>query len=199
MLTFIGCKSSAEADTVKKFIPTDPNAVYIYASLDNKYIVIQNNGIQDDCLNRFTIGLSSESPSTDLLSKKDVDEFIHNRNSKKFIKHSSMICFKDRKIYNDFMEFYNEKMHWVSGATYPLKCTAEAKKTEVIFGKERTIIHSHCTDKNGRYYDFYFSEGIGLYKSTGSVLKAIKSYNNVTNIETPQKPKAIMSHYEVID
>ena len=68
---FTACGDDSLVDTVNKFLPNNPYATYVYSNTKTKYIIIQNNGIENSCLNQLTIGLSSESPSTYLLSKKN--------------------------------------------------------------------------------------------------------------------------------
>ncbi len=170
---FTACGDDSSTDTVNKFLPNNPYATYVYSNTKTKYIVIQNNGVENSCLNQFTIGLSSESPSTYLLSKKDVKEFLNNKNSEKFIKRSSTVCYENGKIYNKFTQFYDKKNIWESETGLALQCTAKIKKSVRLFDKERDTIHSLCTDKNNNMYEWYFAEGIGKYKSTGAVLETI--------------------------
>lgn len=170
---FTGCGDKSLTDTVNKFLPNNPYATYVYSDLKTKYIVIQNNGLENSCLNQFTIGLSSESPSTYLLNKKDVEEFLNNKNSEKFIRQSSTVCYRNGKIYNKFTQFYDEKNIWESKTGQELQCNAKIKKSVRLFNKERDIIHSVCTDKNNNIYEWYFAKGIGNYKSTGTVLETI--------------------------
>lgn len=170
---FTACGDDSLTDTVTKFLPNNPHAIYLYSNTKTKYIVIQNNGIENSCLNQLTIGLSSESPSTYLLSQKDVEEFLNNKNSKKFTKQSSTVCYENGKIYNKFTQFYDKKNIWESKIALPIQCNAKIKKSVRLFNKERDTIHSICTDKNHNIYEWYFAEGIGNYKSTGTILETI--------------------------
>lgn len=161
---------SSYAEDIQRYLPENPNAVYVYTdATEEHYTVIQNDGISNGCISQYTIGLSSEYPPTNVLSKKDVETFLQNMSSDKFHKSSSRICFNNQKIYNKYIQFFGEnKWEFILGKDSTYECSA-TKKSIYVFQKKRDMIYTVCINKKHNYIlQWSFAEGIGKYESEGN-------------------------------
>jgi len=181
---------SLHAMDIQKYLPENPHSVYVYSDAkERQFVVVQNDGISNGCINQYTISLSEENPPTNILNKEDMKDFLQNIDSDKFYKSYSITCFKDHKIYTQTIGLFNKKSKklkaynedewkYTLGKEWIYTCTASVKKSVHIFQKDRDVIHTVCTDKkHNATLQWWFAEGIGRYQSGGnagnSTLKSI--------------------------
>lgn len=155
----------------KKFMPDNPYAIYIYSYGKGMYGIVQHNGIEGGCIYQNSIRLASEHPSTGVLKKSDVSDFLQNTQDRKFTKSNYYICFKNSKIYSKYATLYApSKWEIEMGKNTVYECNSTATKHIFIFQKYRDTIHSSCLDKSHKYsLSFDYAEGIGNYQNLVSI------------------------------